>query len=113
MGKTKLALAIASALSAKIALGEVVFDGTVGPAGNLNAVGGVYTIDQAAGRTVGTNLFHSFGSFNIATGQSAVFTGAASIDNVISRVTGIGSPTGLQPSVINGKVSSTIATANF
>jgi filamentous hemagglutinin family protein len=37
---------------------------------------------------VGTNLFHSFGAFNIYEGQSATFTGPSSIENVLGRVTG-------------------------
>jgi hypothetical protein len=40
-------------------------------------------IPDTVGQTVGTNLFHSFGLFNINTGESASFRGPAAIDNVI------------------------------
>jgi filamentous hemagglutinin family protein len=56
---------------------------------------------------VGTNLFHSFGLFNINTGESATFTGPAAIDNVVSRVTG-----GSQ-SFIDGLLRSEIESANL
>src|SRR5688572_26804469 len=45
-------------------------------AGNRGAtysVNNVYTIAEAQGRTAGANLFHSFGTFNIGTGDAAVF----------------------------------------
>src|SRR5919109_3518410 len=45
-------------------------------------------IPDTVGQTVGTNLFHSFGLFNINTGESATFTGPSSIENVLGRVTG-------------------------
>ena len=37
---------------------------------------------------MGANLFHSFGDFNVHTGESATFTGPATTQNVIGRVTG-------------------------
>src|ERR671923_742537 len=84
---------------------EVTLDGTLGPAGSL--AGPNFMIPDNVGQTVGTNLFHSFGLFNINTGESATFTGPAAIDNVISRVTG-GSP-----SFIDGLLSSKIESANL
>jgi large exoprotein involved in heme utilization and adhesion len=65
---------------------EVTLDGTLGPAGSL--AGPNFVIPDTVGQTVGANLFHSFGLFNINTGESATFRGPAAIDNVISRVTG-------------------------
>jgi filamentous hemagglutinin family protein len=48
-----------------------------------------YLIPQSLGKLAGSNLFHSFESFNINTGQSATFiTATPGITNVISRVTG-------------------------
>ncbi|MEM8505739.1 MAG: filamentous hemagglutinin N-terminal domain-containing protein [Cyanobacteria bacterium P01_D01_bin.1] len=41
-----------------------------------------------AGEQQGTNLFHSFSSFSVPTGGSAVFKNPTDILNVISRVTG-------------------------
>ena len=57
------------------------------PAQTLN--GPNYLIPQTLGVVAGNNLFHSFQTFNIQTGESAVFTTAsASLANVIARVTG-------------------------
>src|SRR5919108_3394450 len=64
---------------------EVTLDGTLGPAGSLADPN--FMIPDTVGRTVGTNLFHSFGVFNINTGESATFTGPSSIENVLGRVT--------------------------
>jgi len=48
--------------------------------------GGAWTI--SAGTQVGGNLFHSFSTFGIPTGNSATFTGPGSVQHVIGRVTG-------------------------
>ena len=85
--------------------GQITTDGTVGVAGTL--AGPNYAIPQTLGTTVGNNLFHSFGSFDLDQGDVATFTGAASLQNVISRVTG-GSP-----SNIDGTLQSQIGQANF
>lgn len=58
----------------------------------VNPVDGEIRIGANLGRTAGNNLFHSFHEFNVATGQTATFSGPAEIVNVISRVTGA-SPT--------------------
>jgi filamentous hemagglutinin family protein len=84
---------------------EVTLDGTLGPAGSL--AGPHFVIPDTVGQTVGPNLFHSFGLFNINTGESATFRGPAAIDNVISRVTG-GSR-----SFIDGPLRSEIESANL
>jgi filamentous hemagglutinin family protein len=80
---------------------EVVFDGTVGPGGALS---GNFDIPDSFGTQVGSNLFHSFSTFNINTGESATFTSSFTgvTDNVIGRVTG-GSL-----STIDGLLASTI-----
>ncbi|MDM8547215.1 filamentous hemagglutinin N-terminal domain-containing protein [Candidatus Venteria ishoeyi] len=67
---------------------------------------GEYAITQDLGVTAGNNLFHSFHSFNINQGETAAFSGAAHIENVISRVTG-GSP-----SNINGMIRNSIPGAD-
>ena len=67
---------------------QIATDGTLGPAGAISAVGGVYNIPQSLGSTSGTNLFHSFSDFSVPAGTEARFTGAASLTNVIARVTG-------------------------
>jgi large exoprotein involved in heme utilization and adhesion len=74
---------------------QISLDGTLGgPAGFL--IGPNYVIPAESGQVRGGNLFHSFGFFNVLTGESAAFTGPMTIDNIIGRVTG-----GL-PSFIDG-----------
>lgn len=90
---------------AKAVAAQVVFDGSLGAAGAL--AGPAYAIAAASGKQVGGNLFHSFSRFDIAKGESATFSGPASVANVIGRVTG-GSA-----STIDGAVRSTIAGANL
>jgi len=65
---------------------EVVLDGSLGSEGVLQ--GPDYNINQTHGRTAGNNLFHSFETFNVNTGESATFYSAPAIENIISRVTG-------------------------
>ena len=88
-----------------LAHGEVVFDGTLGTIGSLP--GPNFVIDAPLGQQVGDNLFHSFERFNLNSTESATFTGPATINNVISRVTGG------QPSYINGLLRSQIPQANL
>jgi len=82
-----------------------VLDGTLGASGPL--AGPNYDITQNLGKTVGQNLFHSFSSFNLSNVESANFSGDASINNVISRVTGGNA------SNINGQINSSIPGGNF
>jgi len=84
---------------------QVATDGSLGPAGAL--AGPSYAITANLGRQVGTNLFHSFSTFNLANGQSATFSGPGGIANIVNRVTG-GSA-----SNIDGVLRSTIAGANL
>ena len=65
---------------------NITLDGSLGPAQTL--IGPNYLIPQAVGQTVGSNLFHSFGQFNLNAGESAGFQSAANIQNIFSRVTG-------------------------
>ncbi|MBK7003274.1 MAG: filamentous hemagglutinin N-terminal domain-containing protein [Rhodoferax sp.] len=82
---------------------QIKTDGSVGPAAQT-LVGPKYTIPQTLGQLAGSNLFHSFQTFNINTGESANFTTSTTgINNIISRVTG-GSA-----SSINGTLSLTAA----
>lgn len=91
--------------SFSIAHGAVTLDGTLGRGGSLN--GPDYAITSDLGRQVGANLFHSFGGFNLASGESATFSGPASVANIIGRVTGGGTST------IDGTLRSTISGANL
>lgn len=92
-------------LNSSLLSAEVTLDGSMGPAVALG--GPDYAIDASLGTQVGDNLFHSFGAFNIFTGESATFNGPASIANVINRVTGGGSST------IDGTISSSMPVADF
>jgi filamentous hemagglutinin family protein len=65
---------------------SITLDGTLGLSGTLT--GPDYLIPQNVGRTVDSNLFHSFGQFNLNTGESAGFQSAANIRNIFARVTG-------------------------
>lgn len=66
----------------------IKLDGTVGTAGDLELSGPEYEIKSEYGQQAGTNLFHSFERFNVHSDESAFFSGPASIENVVSRVTG-------------------------
>ena len=70
-------------------------------------ISGDMTITQDMGMTQGTNLLHSFLTFNVSTGESATFTGDNSITNVIARVSGDSA------SNINGLLRSSITDANL
>ena len=65
---------------------EITTDGTMGPATSLT--GPDFAITEDLGTRRGANRFHSFQRFGIASGESATFSGAADISNVINRVTG-------------------------
>jgi filamentous hemagglutinin family protein len=84
---------------------QITLDGTVGPSGPL--VGPDYVIGDDLGQLKGTNLFHSFGEFNVLTGESATFTGPDSVGNVIGRITGG------HGSAIDGLIRSAIPDANL
>jgi filamentous hemagglutinin family protein len=83
----------------------VSLDGSLGPRGPLT--GPHYQLGAELGQIRGSNLFHSFGQFNVYTGESATFTGPHTIANILGRVTGG------QPSSIDGLLWSEIAGANL
>jgi filamentous hemagglutinin family protein len=84
---------------------QITLDGTVGPASSLS--GPNYEISADLGKQTGANLFHSFGLFNVNTGESATFTGPDTVSNIIARVTGG------NPSLIDGPLRSEISGANL
>jgi filamentous hemagglutinin family protein len=90
---------------AAISHAQITLDGSLGPGGPLP--GPHYRIDAELGQIRGSNLFHSFGQFNVPTGGSATFRGPAAIENIVSRVTGG------QQSFIDGQLRSTIAGAHL
>ena len=118
MRSTRFVLALAALLAwpgAGMAQNAIVSDGRMAPtpsvvgfcAGCAPAGGDAYTITGGAQR--GNNLFHSFSDFNVPSFGQATFDGPASIQNVLSRVTG----TNL--SMIDGTISTRTAmpSANF
>lgn len=82
-----------------MAFAQMRTDASLGrPAQTLSGPG--FVIPETLGRLAGSNLFHSFQSFNLAPGESALFTTLTpGIANVISRVTGG------EASNISGKIS--------
>ena len=96
-------------LFSHVVTAEVVFDDSFSTnnAGTLAAVDKQYLITEARGSLRGGNLFHSFSEFNVESGNTAIFSGTAGIDNIISRVTGNNAST------INGVVVSEIPDANL
>ncbi|MES2150445.1 MAG: filamentous hemagglutinin N-terminal domain-containing protein [Pseudomonadota bacterium] len=70
------------------AQGQIRTDASLGQAGR--SLGGpAYEIPQSLGKLVGSNLFHSFQTFNLAPDESATFRSSVpGLANVISRVTG-------------------------
>ncbi|MDR4498969.1 MAG: filamentous hemagglutinin N-terminal domain-containing protein [Candidatus Scalindua sp.] len=51
---------------------QVSLDGSMGTGGSLT--GPDYNITSELGQIRGSNLFHSFGEFNVNTGESATFS---------------------------------------
>lgn len=85
---------------------EITLDGSLGPAQSLTGPG--YIIEAEDGKLVNqTNLFHSFGIFNLDSNESATFNGPDTVNNIIGRITG-----GTLSS-IDGLISSTIPDANL
>lgn len=82
---------------------NITADGTLGT--TVTPAGNIYNID--GGTVKGTNQFHSFGQFDVGTGDAAIFNGPAGTLNVISRVTGGAG------SQIDGALVSNIAGANL
>ncbi|MDZ4877087.1 MAG: hypothetical protein CLLPBCKN_006522 [Chroococcidiopsis cubana SAG 39.79] len=69
------------------ALAQVVPDNTLG--GENSVVTSTDSADTiTGGATRGGNLFHSFDSFSIPNGRTAFFNNGASIQNILTRVTG-------------------------
>jgi filamentous hemagglutinin family protein len=69
-------------------LAQIRTDSSLGQSAQTLA-GPNFLIPQSLGKLAGNNLFHSFQSFNLATGEVANFTtSSGNIANVISRVTG-------------------------
>jgi filamentous hemagglutinin family protein len=84
---------------------QITTDGFLGPSSHLQ--GPDYQITSDLGQQFGSNLFHSFQTFNLNSQENATFSGPNTVQNVISRVTGG------NPSHIDGLIRSTIQNANL
>ena len=56
---------------------SITTDGT--PGAKVTLAGPNYPITASLGKQVGGNLFHSFGAFGLNKGESAVFSGPATV----------------------------------
>src|SRR3984885_1987310 len=88
LGVLGICLALQAPQSRAAGPAGIKLDGTLGPSAAALA-GPMYAITQNLGKLAGGNLYFSFQYFNVATGETALFsTTSAGINNVISRVTG-------------------------
>ncbi|MGB3263787.1 MAG: S-layer family protein [Microcoleus sp.] len=70
---------------------KIVPDGTLGPESSRAVSDTINNLPSdriTGGATRGTNLFHSFGEFNIKEGRGAYFANPSGIANIFTRVTG-------------------------
>ncbi len=96
-------------LSVSPATGQITLDGSVCATSlcQLKLIDNQFHVTADLGTTVGTNLFHSFGQFNLTETQTAAFSGPVHIARILARVTGG------QTSNIDGTLRSTIPGADF
>lgn len=87
------------------AFAQITVDTSLGLPSTLK--GPHYQIGAELGRQHGSNLFHSFGEFNLTETESATFSGPETVHTIISRVTGD------NPSQINGLLRSTFPQADM
>ena len=64
----------------------ITSDGTMSTV--ITEQGAVFNITGGTRPDQGPNLFHSFGQFDVGTGDTAHFVGQPGIENIIGRVTG-------------------------
>jgi filamentous hemagglutinin family protein len=102
--KSYVSLLIITSLFCTPLYAEITLDGTLVP--RIAIEGPDYQIGAELGQQHGSNLFHSFGEFNININESATFSGPDHTNNVISRVTGG------NISSIDGALRSTIPNAD-
>lgn len=69
---------------------DIELDGSIGPGGDVSFEGGIWQIGEDLGEysSEGTSLFHSFGRFNVSTGDAAQFSALnGSPERIYARVT--------------------------
>jgi len=102
------ALLVLATLFAVPATAQISTDGSLGPPLDLPLEAGEYRITDDLGRYSGENLFHSFATFDVGTGETASFSAESGTPaRVIARVTG---GDGTQ---IDGTLRSSIAGADL
>lgn len=84
---------------------DIQTDGSIGVGATLS--GPNFEIGSSLGEQQGGNLFHSFNEFSLSSGEVANFSGPASVDNIIGRVTGD------SISSLNGTIRSSIEGADL
>jgi filamentous hemagglutinin family protein len=104
---TKKALLPALLLAATAAHAQIATDGSVGARVAFDRFTRAVVIPESLGLRVGPNLLHSFATFNVASGQTATFTGVGFVQNLIARVTGG------TASSIEGTIASSIPGSNL
>jgi len=111
--KAAVVLVAVAWFGASRSAGQVTLD--TGPGGPVPVplLNSTYAISDTDGVTVGNiNLFHSFSEFRLNSGETALFTGPATIQNVLARVTGVDGV--ITSSLIDGTIDSTaMPDANF
>jgi|TARA_Y100000310_G_scaffold284482_1_gene307277 filamentous hemagglutinin family protein len=103
-------LSLALFVCARLSSADVVLDGTTGGTADTSVGAGngfTYDIQSSLGEVKSSNLFHSFSEFDIAVTEHANFSGDASIDNIIARITGG------ESSSIAGRITSSIDSASL
>src|SRR5271170_3652294 len=83
-----LAAFVSTSRGAPPTVTSITLDGSLGAAGTLAGSNHLFTIPPGMGTSVGANLFQSFGTFNLAQGDTAAFGVNGGTQNVIARVTG-------------------------
>lgn len=86
---------------------NITLDSTLGSGTAETLTGPNYQIPESLGKTVGNNLFHSFGKFNLNANEAAIFESSNNIRNILSRVTGG------TPSSIDGLIRTLGSNVNF
>ena len=69
-----------------LAVAQIIPDNTLPNPSLINSEENVIRID--GGSTAGGNLYHSFSEFSVPTGTAAFFNNSATIENILTRVTG-------------------------